>query len=344
MRAARARDLERVRQLLHSGEGARALRLIGDRWSLLILRDTFLGVRRFEDLLGRTGATRGTLATRLAALVEYGILQRNPAAHASKRFEYRLTEKGLGLYPVALSLWVWECRWSDAADLPPSLVHISCGNKLTPLQVCSHCRGTIASRDVGFEPGPGERAGDATTQATRRRGPGSRHLAEGIDRTLFHAVDTIGDRWSVLLIATLFFGLHRYDDINSAIGISTNILADRLRNFLAAGVVEQRLYRERPVRYEYHLTQKGWDLFPFTVAIHEWAARWMPAPEGPALRLRHQPAGHLLVSRMICAACQHEIDPHDVAIKPGPRRRAARAAPPKRTPTPRRTAAARNAR
>ena len=268
-RAARSRDIERVKLLLRSGEGARAMRLIGDRWSLLILRDAFLGVRRFEDLLRRTGATRGTLAARLSALVDHGILYRNPIAETPKRFEYRLTEKGLGFYPVALTLWIWEGRWSDAADLPPSLIHVKCGKRLTPLQVCGHCQEPIDRHDVTFEAGPGERYYGTTPQATRRRGPGTRRLADGIDRTLFHAVDTFGDRWSVLLLATLYLGLHRYDDINAAIGIATNILADRLRHFLAAGVVEQHLYRERPVRYEYRLTQKGWDLFSFTMALHD---------------------------------------------------------------------------
>jgi DNA-binding HxlR family transcriptional regulator len=318
-RAARARDIERVKLLLRSGEGARALRLIGDRWSFLILRDAFLGVRRFEDLRRRTGATRGTLTARLAALVENGILYRSPSADAHKRFEYRLTEKGLGFYPVALTLWIWESHWADSAELPPSLVHATCGRKLAPLQVCGHCRAPIDRHDVSYEPGPGERYAGVIQQMTRRRDPGSRRESEGVDRSMFHAVDTVGDRWSGLLLATFFFGLHRYDDINAAIGIATNILADRLRRLLAAGVVEQHLYRERPLRYEYRLTQKGWDIFPFTLALHDWGSRWIPAPRGPALRLRHKLCRHMLVTRMICEACGVELDPREVTLKPAPR-------------------------
>jgi DNA-binding HxlR family transcriptional regulator len=237
-RAARSRDVERVKLLLRSGEGARALRMIGDRWSFLILRDAFLGVRRFEDLRRLTGATRGTLAARLAALVENGVFYRSPCEDAPKRFEYCLTEKGLAFYPVALSLWTWEGRWADGQDLPPSLVHTRCGKKLTPLQVCGHCRKPIDPREVSVEAGPGERYTGSAQQATRRRDPSSTRSAKGVDTTMFHAADTIGDRWSGLLLATLFFGLHRYDDINAAIGIATNILADRLRRLLAAGVVE----------------------------------------------------------------------------------------------------------
>jgi DNA-binding HxlR family transcriptional regulator len=141
---------------------------------------------------------------------------------------------------------------------------------------------------------------------------------------MFHSVDTAGDRWSSLLLATLFFGLHRYDDISAAMGIATNILADRLRRLLSAGVIEQHLYRDRPPRYEYRLTTKGWDLYPFVVALHDWATVWVPSPYGPGLRLRHRPCGHTLRGRMICDQCRAPIDPHEVGVKATPQWRATR--------------------
>ena len=78
--APRARDIETIRDLLHSGEVARALHVVGDRWSFLLMRDAFLGVRRFEDLRRRTGASRGTLTARLNAMVESGLFYRSPTA------------------------------------------------------------------------------------------------------------------------------------------------------------------------------------------------------------------------------------------------------------------------
>jgi DNA-binding HxlR family transcriptional regulator len=131
---------------------------------------------------------------------------------------------------------------------------------------------------------------------------------------MFHAVDTVGDRWTALLLAALFFGLHRYDDINSALGIATNILADRLRLLLTAGVIEQHLYQDKPPRYEYRLTEKGFDLFPFSLALHEWGARWMPTPHGPSIKMTHIPCDHRLRTRLVCGSCGEAIDPHDVAV------------------------------
>ena len=102
--------IEQLRFLLRSGEGARSLPLVADRWVLLILRDAFLGVRRFEDFRRLSGAARGTLADRLARLVEEGVLYRNPGSNVPSRLEYRLTDKGMGFYPVALALWNWVSK------------------------------------------------------------------------------------------------------------------------------------------------------------------------------------------------------------------------------------------
>ena len=330
------RDIESIRKMLRRGEGARVLEVIGDRWSFLILRDAFLRVRRFEDLRRRTGAARGTLAARLADLVAHGVLQRLPYGPAPGKLDYRLTEKGLGFYPVALCMWKWENRWSAGFDLPPRMVHRRCGHELDPLLTCGHCDEALHLRDIRFNTGPGVEHPARPVRATRRRqtaGPGG--YEKGVDTTMFHSVDTVGDRWTAVLLAALFFGLKRYDDINAALGIATNILADRLRLLLSAGVIERHIYQERPARHEYRLTEKGFELFPFTLAMHEWGARWMPSPHGPVIRLQHSSCGHHLRSRLTCKACGQLVDPHDVMIAPPPKARRPRVAHPRPRAQPR---------
>ena len=315
--------IEQLRFLLRSGEGARSLPLVADRWVLLILRDAFLGVRRFEDFRRLSGAARGTLADRLARLVEEGVLYRNPGSNVPSRLEYRLTDKGMGFYPVALALWNWESRWAGEFGLPPRLVHKTCGKVMRPVLACAHCKLPVDPRAMAFESGPGAKIYAVKhSQERRRRDNGD--AASGVDTTMFHSIDTLGDRWSVLLLTTLFFGLHRYYAIADAMGVATNILADRLRRLLAAGVLEQRLYQARPPRYEYYLTAKGWDLYPATIAIQDWAATWIPSPSGPGLKLRHKPCGHSWRGRMSCDKCGGAIDPHDVGIEPSARWRATR--------------------
>ena len=316
-----------VKFLLRSGEGARALPVVGDRWVLLILRDAFLGARQFEDFRRLTGAARGTLSTRLNTLVEQGVLYRNPYRKTPLRLEYRLTDKGMAFYPVALALWNWELRWASEFGLPPQLAHVPCGHTMQPQLVCMHCRERLRPEDVTFEPGPGAKVYAEQPAQERRRREVASKVAAGVDTTMFHSIDTMGDRWSMLLLASLFFGLHRYDDISEAMGIATNILADRLRRLLAAGVVEQRLYQDRPPRHEYRLTAKGWALYPAIIAVQDWASTWIPSPAGPGLRLRHKSCGHTLRCRMACDHCHADIDPHDVALKPTTRWRTTRGKP-----------------
>src|SRR5207249_8142736 len=104
---------------------ARALSVVGDRWTLLVLRDAFLGVRRFEDFHTDLGTTRHRLADRLRKLVDHGVLERVPYADRPRRFEYRLTEKGRDLYPVVVSLTRWGDRWIDRKSTRLNSSHVS---------------------------------------------------------------------------------------------------------------------------------------------------------------------------------------------------------------------------
>jgi DNA-binding HxlR family transcriptional regulator len=135
---------------------AHALELVGERWTLLILRDAFLGTRRFDDFQRNLGIARNVLADRLARLVEEGILTRVPYQERPARFEYRLTEKGIDLWPVMMSLLQWGDRHYPAEPGPPVVIrHRDCGGELTSHLTCAQCGAELGPRDVVAEPGPG---------------------------------------------------------------------------------------------------------------------------------------------------------------------------------------------
>ncbi len=135
---------------------ARSLSIVGDRWTLLILRDCFLGVRRFDALQLSLGIPRHRLSDRLSKLVEHGVLRKELYQDKPPRYEYRLTEKGLDLYPVLLGLARWGDKWeADADGAPVEYVHINCGHVMTPTLVCDHCDQTIDARSVKPRIGPG---------------------------------------------------------------------------------------------------------------------------------------------------------------------------------------------
>jgi DNA-binding HxlR family transcriptional regulator len=141
---------------------ARTLEIIGEWWTLLILRDAFLGVRRFDDFQSRLGIARNVLTDRLNTLVEHGILERRQYQDRPERFEYRLTEKGLDLHPVLFSLLRWGDRWTAGELGPPlALEHRSCGHDITPIMTCPVCGEEIKAQTIRAHPGPGAAASPA---------------------------------------------------------------------------------------------------------------------------------------------------------------------------------------
>lgn len=128
---------------------ARALSVVGERWTMLILREAFLGRRRFDEFHVRTGIARNILSARLHALCAGGIFERAGDAPHARHVEYRLTVKGLDLYPVLMALMRWGDRWMAEPEGPPlALVHRGCGRRITPTFSCSYCGAPLDARST----------------------------------------------------------------------------------------------------------------------------------------------------------------------------------------------------
>ena len=127
---------------------ARTLEIVGEKWALLAVREVFLGNRRFDGMIRRTGAPRDTLAARLRSLVSAGILERRQYSEHPARYEYRLTEAGKELYPVILTLTRWGDEHLAGEDGPPLVLEHRCGHRLTAQLVCESCGEPVAPRDT----------------------------------------------------------------------------------------------------------------------------------------------------------------------------------------------------
>jgi DNA-binding HxlR family transcriptional regulator len=137
---------------------ARTVSVIGDRWTLLILRDCFMRVRRFEEFQARLGITRHVLADRLRKLVKAGVLKKVAYQANPERFEYRLTEKGLDLHGVLLAIVHWGDKHMAGKRGRPMLhEHTRCGHTFDPVLTCSACGERLEPREVRVKPGPGLR-------------------------------------------------------------------------------------------------------------------------------------------------------------------------------------------
>jgi DNA-binding HxlR family transcriptional regulator len=136
---------------------ARALDVVGEWWTLLVLRDVFLGMRRFEAIQADLGIARNVLSDRLTTLVDHGVLVRRRYQEHPDRYEYVLTEMGRELVPVLHALMRWGDRWLSPEGAPMLLVHRECGRPVEASEHCEHCGVAVDARSMRLVRGPGWR-------------------------------------------------------------------------------------------------------------------------------------------------------------------------------------------
>jgi DNA-binding HxlR family transcriptional regulator len=135
---------------------AATLDVVGERWSLLIVRNVMLGLRRFEEMQQNLGIARNVLQSRLSGLVEQGVLERRAYRERPARYEYRLTDKGLDLWPTIVALMQWGDRHAAAPAGPPVVLeHRDCGGSVDEHRICARCGERLKVRDVRAFAGPG---------------------------------------------------------------------------------------------------------------------------------------------------------------------------------------------
>lgn len=138
---------------------ARTLEVVGERWTMLILREAFLGVRRFDEIQRDLGIARNILSDRLGKLVAHGILDRRQYSERPVRHEYRLTEAGRDLHPIVMTLMAWGDKHLAGPDGPPVVLVHECGAPMIPELRCPQCDRAVTPRSVRPEVGPGLHVG-----------------------------------------------------------------------------------------------------------------------------------------------------------------------------------------
>lgn len=293
----------------------RALDQIGDRWSLLIIGDVLWGMHSFGELLAATGISRGVLADRLKWLEQIDCVRRRFPDGNPRRPSYHMTRKSVDMYDIALTSLSWERKFFREPEMDAiDLIHRDCGKLFHPVMACRHCDKEVLASDVQFETGPGARR-DLRQKKVRRRS--SKSIKDvPMERPAYkNLIHLIGDRWTANLIALAYHGIKRFDGFHAELPIATNVLTDRLKFLTAEGVFLAVPYSERPLRFDYHLSEKGLALFPFFVALLQWGDKWCSDGSGPPMSLRHTPCGEHLVGEVRCDQCQQALTAHQVTLQ-----------------------------
>jgi len=286
---------------------ARTLEILSNAWTFLVVREAFFGIRRFQDFQAELGIPRATLTDCLQRLTAADIFKQIRYQTSPDRFEYRLTDKGIDLYPSFLALLRWGDRWLWRGKTPPlALFHKTCGQWIEPVTVCSGCTQVIRPEQVSYRDGPGAGCSAAPLHQRVRRVSDPETFLRGRRCSVARTLKIIGDRWSFLVIREAFFGVRRYDELCRNLRISTNILAGRLQWLVAEGILLRAPCQEHSGRFEYRFTEKGKDLYASMIVMLRWGDTWL-SPEGPPLLLRHHVCGRDFHPVVACNQCGKEL-------------------------------------
>lgn len=292
----------------------RALAVLGDGWTLLILRSAFYGTHRFTDWQEELGVPKAVLSNRLERLVEAKVLRKTPSQAGGKRMEYRLDEAGLALWEPMSAIFRWTYTWSlkhDDDQLP--FHHETCGNDCDLVLSCDACAQPISPFDTFAKPGPGAGLEDRIEAHSRRRANsaarhGEQHLGSAEVMAMF------GDVWSPAIIASTFRGARRFNDLVSYLRIPPLVLSMRIKELLALGILTRKSVEDSE-RYEaFHLTRVGMDLFPYIAMLAKWGDRWCGDQSGVPLVFHHKKCGHRYIPNYRCSVCGERVNRSEIRL------------------------------
>lgn len=305
----------RLKQMIQNNPVSHAMDVVGEAWTMLILREAFRGARRFDDWLERLAIARSVLARRLKTLTEAGLLTRRQYQARPDRFEYVLTAMGRDLYGVAIMLILWEQDWSPRAE-PARAIRLTArdgSGPVEPIMAGENPKAAIRPGDVVPRPGPVPGQAPALKEMRRRKvQPAMRASGKPIEL----GIELFGDYWTNLVLAACFYRIRRYDDFLRNLDVSTSVLADRLESLVSHGILTRKRYQTRPDRFEYVLTERGRALYPTVLAFFAWGARWMCEPGKLPVELISQASGKPVLPTLRDALTGTEIDPR--AVRPVP--------------------------
>lgn len=299
---------ERVDETAGVSALARALVIVGDAWSVRIVRSLFVGHRSFGGLREALGISDAVLSGRLTGLVEDGVITHPGSDQGARRNDYLLTEAGKDLWRVMVAIRSWDQSWAGA-DHPDSAIelhHHVCGHATHPVLGCGSC-GAIGLRARDVTPRADEHLllevkATRSRRLTRSDGP--------IDSSR-----VLGDHWSTLVLACALMGDTQFQEFQRHLGISPATLTSRLKDFVDAGILARGSQRAGSKRQVYRLTPSGLDFLPVAAMLNDWSRRWLAADGHSGLALTHNACGSELAPQFTCNSCNGVLERKAVSFR-----------------------------
>lgn len=285
----------------------RIVGLLGDEWTLLLVRESLLGARRFSDFSERLPISNAVLTQRLQRLVDDGLLRRTVYQERPLRAGYQPTRQCQELWPVLVSIWHWERTWvPEHSETIPLMHHLMCGQDFSPVLRCARCHQPVSQEHLDAEWGPsGGWDRSVPDGATRRRSGTDKRGQAGL---FPETMAILANRWASAMMAAAFLGARQFGDFQTRLGAPPALIADRLRSFCAMGVLQRAAHPKRSDWSEYHLTPKGLAFFPVVMTAVDWGQEHFSSKDGPAMIFTHRGCGCMFAAELACNHCEQRVD------------------------------------
>lgn len=283
------------------------LDVLSDKWSFLVVREAFFGAKRFNELGESLQCSRATLSRTLQELVAADILRTEAITESGGWKRYALTQPGLDLYQVFVSLLTFGDRWLWTGTPPVALFHYPCRCWMQAISVWTKSGEPVDPHYVTVTPHDNYWVPDVKRLQPNRRSHAAARLSTRPD-SVERALGIIGDRWTFLLLREFFHGNHRFDEFGRNTGMAPNILSNRLKTLIQHGLVTKTEH----ARSYYRLSESGLDLYPALIHMKQWGDKWRQTSTPVPLTLIPAGADEGDTITLICSRCRTPVEARQV--------------------------------
>ena len=291
----------------------RALRILGDPWTMLILKEAYNGERRFSGFQRRLNIPKQTLSLRLAHLCHEQMMYRRQASPTLSTLEYALTAKAFDLQDAMYSVWLWhEANPRDVSVLPFEMIHDTCGQRISATFRCTHCRDAVTSDTVTVDLAQPPQF-DPRDRLSRRNDAAVTAAGDAGAETMV-AASLVGDIVCNEILYALFQSPAHVKAIAEGLDLGLSVARGRLEKLKLLGLVEESRAGRKLV---YRVLPKAGEFYPLLMSIADWGDRWCNDGQAPP-ELRVHACGNLVRGRFSCDHCGGWISRDNVSIRPRP--------------------------
>jgi DNA-binding HxlR family transcriptional regulator len=288
----------------HSAE-SETIEVLADTWTYLIIREAFFGARRFAEFQRKLAIPRATLSNRLVHLEKNKILRR--VGKTGEHKQYRLTERGIDVYPITLGMMWFGDKWMCEGTPPLALFHKTCRSWFSAKVVWRETGQPVDAKKIFIRIPKDYWIPRPKKTIRQRRATWSGDVQGRRPCSAERMLSVVGDRWTFLVLQELFHGNHRFDEFIHNLEIAPGILSGRLSNLHRAGFIEKS-----DERGGYHLTQMGLDSYGPMILMKVWGERWV-VRENQRNFDCVDPEGRVVNPVAVCSSCGGLLNAHDVS-------------------------------